>query len=109
MKPRLSQQLPAPDGAKLDCKPDRPTSLATLSLLQTLSGSSARERALRRWCRVLPTSHWAPETGEVDHLAPFQVSERAGRHVGSYEDEPQVLAEIEPDISTAYFEAHWQG
>jgi hypothetical protein len=69
----------------------------------------------------MPTSHWAPktvvkisfyrdpETGEIDHLAPFQVSDRAGRHTGSYEDEPQVLAEIEPHTSTAYFEAQWLG
>jgi len=69
----------------------------------------------------MPTSHWAPktvvkisfyrdpETGQIDHLAPFQVSNRAGRYSGSYEDEPQILAEIEPDTGTAYFEAQWVG
>jgi hypothetical protein len=69
----------------------------------------------------MPTSHWAPktvvkisfyrdpDTGQIDHLAPFQVSDRAGRHAGSYEDEPQILAEIEPDTGTAYFEAQWLG
>ena len=48
-----------------------------------------------------------PDTGEVDHLAPFRATDRGGRHTGLYEDEPQVLVEMEPDTSVAYFEAQW--
>jgi len=48
-----------------------------------------------------------PETGEVDHLAPFVASDRAGLHSAVYEDEPPVVVEMEADTGVAYFEAQW--
>ena len=48
-----------------------------------------------------------PETGEIDHLAPFLVTDRRGLHAGVYEDEPHVIAEMEANTSVAYFEAQW--
>ncbi|HEY0567380.1 MAG TPA: hypothetical protein VGD13_04505 [Xanthobacteraceae bacterium] len=57
---------------------------------------------------IVKVSFWRdPKTGQIDHLAPFAVSDRTGRHAGQYEDEPQILAEIGPDTSVAYFEAQW--
>jgi hypothetical protein len=81
--------------------------------------ASPRRARVQRWCRSMTSFPWAPKTvvkisfrrdpdsGEIDHLAPFEVADRAGRHTGTYEDEPQVLAEIGADTSTAYFEAQW--
>lgn len=71
-----------------------------------------------RWS-PMPNDQWAPrtvvkvsferdpDTGEIDHLAPFRVTDRGGRHAGVYEDEPQVVVEMEPETSVAYFEAQW--
>jgi hypothetical protein len=48
-----------------------------------------------------------PDTGEIDHLAPFLVTDRSGAHVGVYEDEPNVVAEAEASTRVAFFEAQW--
>jgi hypothetical protein len=59
---------------------------------------------------------WAPRTtvkiifsrdseGRIDHLAPFVAAARGGRHSGIYEDEPHVIALMEPDTQIAFFEA----
>ena len=48
-----------------------------------------------------------PDTGELDHLAPFLVSDRAGLRAGVYEDEPHVVCEVEGHTAVAYFDAQW--
>ena len=48
-----------------------------------------------------------PETGEIDHLAPFVATDRSGLRSGVYDDEPHVTAEIEAHTRIAYFEAQW--
>ena len=42
-----------------------------------------------------------PESGEIDHLAPFLVTNRSGSHVGLYEDERRVIAEVEASTRVA--------
>ena len=65
-------------------------------------------------------SHWSPkkivkiifqrdpETYEIDHLAPFTVTDRSGLHSGIYEDEPLIFAEVESNTEIAYCEAEWE-
>jgi hypothetical protein len=48
-----------------------------------------------------------PETGELDHLVPFLVTDRSGSHVGVYEDEPRIIAEVQASTKVAYFGAQW--
>jgi hypothetical protein len=43
--------------------------------------------------------------GEIDHLAPFEASGRGGRNSGIYDDEAQVISEMEVNTRIAFFEA----